>query len=119
MKFTNPYWSNKIKISTLQRWIIVHSIIYYELNSSLVDDFVFDQNARQLVAMQKAYKDEAKESQYWYMFYDFDASTGFHLYDRLDKHDKEYLSKIARHVLWVAKGGESNGKRNSKHDSRK
>lgn len=119
MKFTNPYWSNKLKISALQRWIIVESIIYYLFDETLVDDFTFDKNARQLVDMQNTYKDEAKESDYWYVFYDFDASTGFHLCDRLNKHDKEYLMKIAAHALRVCKGGGSNGKQRSKHDSRK
>ena len=82
MKFTNPYWSNKLKIEALQRWVIVESIIYYELNESLVSDKEFDENSYQLVNLQNSFQNEAKESYYWYMFYDFDASTGFHLYDR-------------------------------------
>lgn len=99
MKFTNPYWSNKLRISTLQRWILVHSIIYYELNASLVSDKVFDANALQLVQMQNEFPDEAKESQYWYVFSDFDGTTGFDLYHKLSQKDKLYLVHIARHTL--------------------
>ena len=103
MKFTNPYWSNKLRIGSLQRWIIVHSIIYYELGSSIVSDKVFDANASQLVQMQKDFPDEAKESDYWYLFYDFDGTTGFDLYSRLNKHDKAYLRHLAEHVLSMKK----------------
>ena len=108
MKFVNPYWSNRIRISMLQRWIIVHSILYYELSNSIVVDKIFDDNARQLVQMQNDYPDDAEESQYWYVFYDFDASTGFNLYDRLNKHDKAYLMHIAQHVLKIYKAGGAN-----------
>lgn len=109
MEFRNPYWSETTKISMLQRRIIVHSIIYYELDGSLVSDKMFDENARQLVKLQEQFPEDAERSQYWYVFYDFDANTGFHLYDRLNKHDKSYLSHIARYVLKLSKGGQ-NGK---------
>lgn len=100
IKFDNPYWSDKWRIDWLQRYIIIHSIIYYELNSSVIDDKKWDTVARQLVRLQEQNKEEAKKSMYWYAFYDFDASTGFHIYDRLNKKDKEYISKIASHVLY-------------------
>lgn len=103
MKFTNPYWSNKLRISSLQRWVIVQSIIYYELSGSIVTDKVFDENARQLVQMQKDFPNEAKESEYWYLFYDFDGTTGFDLYGRLNKKDKQYLMQQARHALRMAR----------------
>lgn len=98
MKFKNPYWSNKLKISSLQRWIIVHSILYYELNDSIIEDKQFDDNARQLVKLQKEHPSDAKCSDYWYVFHDFDASTGFYIYSRLNKHDKKYLTSIAQFV---------------------
>lgn len=103
MRFPNPYWSNKLKIGTLQRWLIVHSILYYELNESVVSDKMFDDNAKQLVSMQKEDKASAKCSQYWYVFHDFDGSTGFYLYDNLRQQDKEYLLQIANHVLYLHK----------------
>ena len=31
--------------------------------------------------------------------YDFDGTTGFDLYDRLNEHDNEYLMNIACHYL--------------------
>lgn len=110
MKFKNPYWSNKLKIASLQRWVLVHSILYYELDSSIVEDKLFDANAKQLVKMQNDFPDEAEESEYWYVFYDFDGSTGFDLYGRLTKDDKRYLTQIAQHILRLFKaGGNNNG----------
>lgn len=105
MKFTNPYWSEKAKMSALQRWLIVHSILYYVMDTNVVSDKVFDANARQLVAMQAEYTDAAKETEYWYVFSDFDGNTGFDLYYGLNKKDKEYLTHIAQHVLDLNRGG--------------
>lgn len=100
IKFDNPYWSDKWRIDWLQRYITIHSIIYYEFNSNIIDDKKWDAVARQLVRLQKQNKEEAKRSTYWYVFYDFDAATGFHIYDRLSEKDKKYLSTIASHVLY-------------------
>lgn len=105
MQFNNPYWSNKLKIGCLQRWLIVHSILYYELNNSIVNDKMFDANAYQLVGLQKQYPEDAKQSEYWYVFNDFDGSTGFDLYHRLNKKDKAYLKQIAQHLIRLNRGG--------------
>ena len=99
MKFNNPYWSEKTKMSALQRWLIVHSILYYVMDTNVVSDKVFDDNARQLVVMQTKYPDIAKQTEYWYVFDGFDGNTGFDLYYGLNKEDKEYLTHIAQHVL--------------------
>lgn len=93
------YWDEAVKISYLQRRIIVHSIIYYVQGSSVITDQQFDALSRQLVRMQKeASEEELKKSTYYYAMYDFDGSTGFDLYDRLNEHDKEYLMQIANIV---------------------
>lgn len=93
------------------------------MDTSVVEDKVFDANARQLVQMQAEHPDEAEETQYWYVFFDFDGSTGFDLFHRLNKHDKHYLTQIAQHVLAVYKAGGSTSyekaKRNSKDGRRK
>ena len=103
MKFANPYWSNKLKMNALQRWILVHSILYYEMSNSVVSDRMFDKNARQLVAMQLEFSDEAKETAYWHVFYDFDGNSGFDLFNRLDDEEKEYLTTIASHVARISR----------------
>lgn len=98
MEFINPYLTTKEKIELLQKWILVHSEIYYMLNSSIVDDFMFDSNARQLVSLQDD-KQSFDRSRYSYVFYDFTGITGYHLHDRLNPQDKENIWHIATHIL--------------------
>lgn len=94
------YWNGPTKISYLQRQVIVHSLLYYELNESVISDKEFDDLSRQLVKMQRnASKDDLRNSQYYYCFYDFDGTTGFHLKDRLNEKDKPYLLGLAKFIL--------------------
>ena len=83
----------------LQRWILVHSIIYYELNDSVVPDTMFDNNANQLAEMQERYPDDAANTNLWYIFSSFDGSTGFDLYRSLSKVDQKRFMEIAKQVL--------------------
>lgn len=93
------YWDNKTRIEYLQRRIIVFSIMYYELNISPLTDKQYDSISYQLVEyMNTTPKKILEKTKYWYAFYDFDGSTGFHLPDRLTKEDKTYLYKIASYV---------------------
>ena len=87
-------WCLKTQINYLQRKIILNSIAYYEFYDSRLSDRVYDELSKQLVELHKEYGD-ISDTQYGYVFYDFDGSTGFYLYDRLNEHDKQYLRRIA------------------------
>ena len=92
-------WDNTTRISYLQRRVIVHSILYYEISTSIISDIQFDVMSRQLVAlMQSSTKEECEKSTYWYCMSNFDASTGFYIYSKLNTHDKIYL----RHIAYLA-----------------
>lgn len=91
MKFRNPYWSTTTKIQMLEDWVLVHSILYYKLDSSIVPDSQFDHNAHQLARALQKYPQEAARTKYAYCFKNFDGSTGHHLYDQLKEKDKERL----------------------------
>lgn len=94
------YWSDTTKISYLQRRIIVYSIMYYQLNESCVPDSVYEEYVAQLLElMHTCDKNKIANSAYYYAMYDFDGSTGFHLYGRLNKKDKAYLVQLARTIL--------------------
>lgn len=94
------YWSESTKISYLQRRVIVYSIMYYELNESCVSDDYYEAVVQQLLQMQsQASSDVLEKTRYNYAMYDFDGSTGFHLFGRLNKSDKKYLLGIAKAVL--------------------
>lgn len=99
IKFCTVYCTDEMKIDSLQNWILVQSIIYYELNDSLVTDKVFDNNCRQLIELIKNNKEVHKGTDLYYIFKDFDGSTGFHLYHRLNKQDKIKYKKKAISAL--------------------
>lgn len=100
------YWSSVTKASVLQRQIIVHSILYYEMSETVIEDFQFDSLSKQLVELRKQMSEsEYKRTQYYYCFEDFDGSTGFYLHDALNECDKKQLQHIARIVLYNYKSG--------------
>ena len=93
-------WDKITCIDFLQRKIILNCIAYYELDTNKLSDKEYDDLSRQLVTMQEDPNiDIMHDTQYGYCMYDFDGSTGFDLYHRLNKHDKEYLMSIALLVL--------------------
>lgn len=100
--FSKPpccYWSESAKITNLQRRVLLHSIMYYGLDVSVISDYDYDAMCYQLVEMQKkASKEECEKTMYWYAFYDFDGHTGFHLSSRLNAEDFEYLKALAHNV---------------------
>lgn len=91
------------KIDFAARYIILHSIIYYELNESVISDKKFDRKAALLVKLMNKYPEEVRNSEYYRAIYDFDGSTGFLLYGRLKKSQRRYLKKIARYVVALSK----------------
>lgn len=89
----------KDKISFLERYILVHSYLYYHLNESVISDQKFDKYARLLASKVEKCKSKIPLTQYGYVFYDFDGTTGFDLLDRLNKSDRKRIKSIATHVL--------------------
>jgi hypothetical protein len=99
MKFSSPYWNNRTKIQLLQRWILVHSFIYYELNKNIVSDQMFDSNSKQLVELQEADTKAFKQSRYYYAMKSFDGSSGFGFTDKLNEYDFECVTRDAYRLV--------------------
>ena len=91
-------WDLKTRIEYLQRKIILNSIAYYMFDESRLSDRAYDEMCKQLVELHKEYGD-ISDTQYGYVMYDFDGSTGFDLYYRLNEHDRDYLTSIACFAL--------------------
>lgn len=88
-------WELIDKIDFLQRKIILNSIMYYVYNTNYISDHHYDDCCKQLVELQNEYGPRfVSDSSYGYVYYDFDGSTGYHLFNRLDKKDKDYLEYI-------------------------
>ena len=91
------YWSDKLKIDYLQRVILVNSYLYYECNTNKLSDRAYDNISKQLVELQSKHIKPwiRSKTQYGYVFYNYDGSTGFDLYDRLNVQDKAYIRQLA------------------------
>lgn len=100
MKFHVPF--NIVeKIQLLQRWILVQSFAYYELNENIASDFKYDDNAKQLVDLMKNNPEEAKRSRYSQYFYDYclaeddvHYTSGFDLLERVRKLDSDLYRRL-------------------------
>lgn len=77
----------KDRIELLERWVLVQSYIYYELNDNVSSDFNYDNNVRQLVELMQAHPDEFQLSRYYPYFDDFDpdCTSGFNLLQKVKK----------------------------------
>lgn len=95
MIFNNPNFTIQDKIELLERSILVHSYIYYELNENVLADYKYDRNTRQLLSLKREYPDIFKKSRYFEYFTDFESGTGFDLMSRVKKDSNLYF-KIAR-----------------------
>lgn len=63
-----------------RRQILVHSILYYRLGASTLDDSTFDVWARELARLQKENPEISESVEYMREdFADFAGETGFHL----------------------------------------
>ena len=67
------------KIQQRRLQILIHSCLYYEFNTNVVADAVWDKWAKELVKLQSDYPDIAKQVMYAEAFKEFDGSTGFDL----------------------------------------
>lgn len=90
-------WDLLTRIDHLQRKIIVASIQYYEFDNPCIGDAQYDDLVKQLKACM-AECDEFEKSRYWYVYKDWDGSTGYFLYYNLTPTDKEYLYDFAYRV---------------------
>jgi hypothetical protein len=91
MRFNKPYTRTE-QIQLLQRWILVQSLAYYELNENIASDFKYDANSKQLSELMNNYPEDAKRSRYHKYFYDWSqdqCTSGFNLLERVRKDDEE------------------------------
>ena len=102
MKFPEN-WTTVDKLNRIQRMVLLHSIIYYDLNESVISDDYYNKLTKLLAKKVKQYKDKPvfKKTMYAYVFKDYtDGSTGFDLAHKLKKKDYEYLKIIATHIIY-------------------
>lgn len=97
----NTYWTDELKANFLERVIAIHSYLYYERDNSIWTDKHFDEISKQLVSVLKYHNERwiIQHTQYGYAFYDFDGTTGFDLWYRLNLKDRQYIQNIAERIV--------------------
>lgn len=89
------------RINFLQRFIIVHSYIYYELNDNVISDKFYDEKSKELAAQKEAHPYLWRSSEYYKQFgEDYNGSTGFTLYHDLDDQQKEIIRSIVNTIYF-------------------
>ena len=87
------------RIDFLQRYIIVHSYIYYELDRNVISDRQYDAKSKELVKYKNDYPELWKSSEYYKQFgEDYNGSTGFTLYHELSDRQKTIIRSIAHNI---------------------
>lgn len=66
-------------ITRRRRQILVHSCIYYRLNTNIIDDHKYDLWSKQLADLQERFPELSKEAPLYEYYAEFDGSTGFDL----------------------------------------
>ena len=90
------------KIQQRRYQILVHSLLYYELDINLVSDAQWAEWARELAELQTTHSDIASRVIFDDAFKNFDGSTGFHLPFR-----DEQVVKIAYRLMKRQNSAES------------
>lgn len=90
--------SPKDQIDWLARFVIIHSILYYEMNTNIISDKRYDEYSKYLAKLIKLNQDIIKKCYYYYVIHDFDGTTGFHLRSRLTEEDNKYLTHLAYNI---------------------
>lgn len=106
-------WTVEAQIDFYCRRILVHSIIYYQMDSNVITDGKYDAMSKLLVRLLQGNRDKLENCYYGEVFKDFDGNTGFDLYDKLTPEHQQYLTLIASHVLYNYR--QSNTKKETEH----
>lgn len=88
------------RINFLQRYIIVHSYIYYELDRNIISDREYDAKAKELAQYRIDYPELWRKSEYYKQFGDdYTGATGFTLYHDLNDYQKDIVRSIVHFIF--------------------
>lgn len=99
-KLPIKYWDNITILNNLQRTIVLHSYIYYELDNNVISDNEYKELVDLYLSyLKKTDKKDIKKTNLWYVFKDFNGSTGFDLFRKLEILDKAKIKNIANIIV--------------------
>lgn len=108
MKFRNPYFDQVEKIQLIERWIILHSFLYYELNESISSDQNFDANVKQFEYLVKKYPESFEHTRYHEYFKNSERSF-FDLWKKIESgRDVELIQCVKKDAEFLINKVKSN-----------
>ena len=100
MKYNKPF-NFAERIQLLERSILVNSFAYYILDDNILNDFQYDDNAKELAELKKEHPEDFKRSRYYEYFKDYCSddgnsvfTSGFDLLERVRKADYDLYSRL-------------------------
>lgn len=99
MKYNKPF-SFAERIQLLERSILVNSFAYYILDDNILNDFQYDDNAKELAELKKEHPEDFKRSRYYEYFKDYCNddnmvyTSGFDLLEKVRKADYNLYSRL-------------------------
>ena len=104
MKYNKPF-SFAERIQLLERSILVNSFAYYILDDNILNDFQYDDNAKELAELKKERPEDFKRSRYYEYFKDYCNddnmvyTSGFDLLEKVRKADYDLYSRLHEDAL--------------------
>jgi hypothetical protein len=72
-----------------RRQVLLHSYLYYQMNTNIISDHTYDYWCKELAELQRDYPEESKNVSFYFKeFSDFDGSTGCDLPQEPWMHEK-------------------------------
>ena len=99
MKYNKPF-SFAERIQLLELSILVNSFAYYILDDNILNDFQYDDNAKELAELKKNHPEDFKRSRYYEYFKDYCNdedmvyTSGFDLLEKVRKADYDLYSRL-------------------------
>lgn len=67
-------------INRRRRQILVHSYLYYKMNTNIINDYTFDNWCRELMSLQAQYPNESKQGVFSKLFSKWTGFSGYDLF---------------------------------------
>lgn len=74
----------------MERWILVHSYVYYQLNENIPTDFDYDMTVNQLFELMADDPEAFHRSRYYHIFENYEpgCTSGFELLEKVKRSDE-------------------------------
>lgn len=85
-------------INRRRRQILVHSYLYYKMDTNLIQDHVFDKWCRELMQLHIKHPTESRRAVFWSVYKDWNGFSGYDLFTN-DKDAEEWAKRKAEQLM--------------------